>query len=152
MSRKKPQAFPYTEIGPSRTMAALLIGMHLIAGVATAFSILANYTWAAAFSIGLLVIAWSLRHHLRLHAWRSSPRAIVGLRVNQDGEWKLQQRDGKQFDARLLADSVVHPNLILLRFRTEHGRLSVVLPNDTLPAGRRRGLRVFLLTSPPVVG
>lgn len=147
MSHKDTRGFPDTEISPSPGMAAILIVMHIIALTAAVYLMFTDYTGASAFAILPPFIAWSLIHHLRLHAWRSLPRSVVGLRVDQDGDWRLRQRDGTQLDACLMPDSLVHPWVLVLNFRVAGKRVTLLIVPDAMDQERMRRLRVRLLTA-----
>ena len=78
-----------------------------------------------------------LRRHPALGFGR---KALLRLVWNADGSWTLHDATGAQHSAELLADSVRHPQLLVLRFRLSDGavRTRLVAGDETAPEGLRR--------------
>ncbi len=92
-------------------------------------------------SVTLISLIYSLgRHVLQTHQ-----RSISEINWTSDGRWLLTTRSGNSFQARLSANSFLHPQLVVLNFI--HGRWkrqSVVLFRDALDQESFRRLRVRL--------
>ena len=70
--------------------------------------------------LAALALSWLwLRRHPALGFGRA---ALVRLVWHTDERWTLHLADGRSCDAELLPDSIVHPMLVVLRFRAEDGR------------------------------
>jgi toxin CptA len=129
------------EAGPSLQLATYLVTVH-------AAALLVGLVLPVGLALRLLlagVVAVSLVRSLRMHVWRSSARAVVGLDVPQDQPWTLRLRNGSQVTAHLLGSSLVHPRLLVLNFCTGRlARRSLVLAADAADPAVLRQLRVRL--------
>lgn len=76
---------------------------------------------ATPFILSLIYRDW--RHHVS-HAADS---AVVALLWRSDGVWRLRRADGSVVNARLLSGGWVQPFCLVLPFRTDDGRCSVIL-------------------------
>ena len=88
-----------------------------------------------------VVIAWrgvcSLRSRLA--------QAQLSFRLDGQDRWWLLREDGKALRLKRLPGSLVHPRLVVLRFKDENGRVySQVLRADNMDAPSLRRLRVRL--------
>lgn len=98
----------------------------------------ARLALAATAAIGFYVA-------LRQQALRVSPRAVVAIDIDGEGEFGLRFADAREWRGCELADSWVHPKLVLLSLRGEgrrHARVAIAA--DALPAEAFRRLRVWL--------
>ncbi len=87
-------------------------------------------------------------HSVRLHALRSTGRALVQAVWEGDGSWLLRDRAGSQQRAALLPGAWLHPRLCILGFRLEQGgRRYLLLAADALAVEDARRLRVRLSLS-----
>ena len=84
---------------------------------------------AAAGGLSVLAVA-SLVRGLRLHALRSAGDAVI--RIAFDSGIRIGFRDGRESGARLCAPPLVHAWLVALRLETDRGRMSVLVPPDSL--------------------
>lgn len=130
---------------PSRTLLAVYLTAQVLAWVA--LGLLSIPTWLA-LSGWLLCLghaAWVLpRCILFTHR-----RAFRALRHGPDG-WQVGGDDGRWRPARICADSLVIPWLVVVRFKLADERRflrfthSLCIPRDALPADAHRRLRVRL--------
>ena len=67
-----------------------------------------------------------------------------GLRLRPDGSWELHARDGAVLEATLLGSTLANPWFVLLRFKTESLRPSLLICRDSLAEDEYRRLRVAL--------
>ena len=138
----RPSAAPLRiEAGPSRRLAVFLLSAHLAALAVVPELPLA---WYLQLSLAALILfgfvdAW------RAHVRRCSRRAIRAAELGPQGAWSLCLTDGRILAAQLLPSSFLHPELLVLNFRT--GRLTrrhLVLSADAADADVLRRLRVRL--------
>lgn len=124
-------------------MALFMIAVHAAAvGVVAALPC----PWWAVLLFGILILT-SLLYHFYHYVLMADANAIVRLVNHGDGRWHLMARDGRSFTAQLAGDSCVHPWGVVLNFDlSPHGRRSMVLLPDALPAAEFRHLRVRLRT------
>lgn len=84
-----------------------------------------------------------------LHGSRRVARAIVLLVWDRQGRWRVLQRDGTLLDVCLEHGAYVHPQLLVLPFRSAGGRrLSVLMVPDAVNGDALRRLRVRLRCEP----
>ena len=97
---------------------------------------------AAAGALSILAAA-SLVRGLRRHALRSARDAVIETAL--DPEIRIGFRDGRECGARLRAPPLVHAWLVALPLETDRGRMSVLVPPDSLagPVDHKR-MRVCL--------
>lgn len=125
----------------SRQLTCALIAVHVL-GITV---LLSPLSVSFGLRIGLLgLMLWSLSDGLRRVRLRD-PAAIVRLDWSNEGRWRLFTRAGGVLEGHLLADSLVLPVLIVLRFSCPRARdRAVVLAADSLPETLLRHLRVRL--------
>ena len=121
-----PQTTAGFDLRPSRALALWLAGV-LGGGVIAAWG--SALPPAAAGALSVLAAA-SLVRGLRLHALRSAGDAVI--RVALDPEIRIGFRDGRECGGRLRAPPLVHAWLVALRLETDRGRMSVLVPPDSL--------------------
>ncbi len=129
------------EIRPSRYLAFYVLGVYTAAGlVVIALPVSAWFKCALLGGVFLFcIVTYRTRVSLR------NRRAVVGLSRQTDGAWQLRFADGAAQQARLLQDSYLHPELLVLNFRFAAGkRRSVVLVRDSTDSVGLRHLRVAL--------
>ncbi|MEQ1437841.1 protein YgfX [Fontimonas sp. SYSU GA230001] len=84
---------------------------------------------------------WVRRHR----ALGFGPRAWTRMVWHAEGGWTLHRADGAQAQAELMPDSIVHPALLVLRFRLQDGASTArALLGDELPPELLRRLRARL--------
>lgn len=94
-----------------------------------------------------LVVAASFRHAWRTHVSMASPAAVRRLRWGEGNDWQLVRRDGATRHTCLRPRVLIHPQLVILRFRKSPWQTDcVVLTRDRLDPALFRKLRVRLLT------
>ena len=129
---------PYLAPEPSRALAAFIIGLHMVSGLAA---------WLNPLPVGLrlvLSVAVLLSFWFCLRVWRSPP--IVGLRQRPDGGWLLYLAGDVELEALLLGGSLANTWFVLLHFQGDRFRLNLLVCRDSLPADGFRNLRVTLHT------
>ncbi|MBY0438713.1 MAG: hypothetical protein K2W80_11010 [Burkholderiales bacterium] len=130
------------DIGPSRRLAAAVVGGHALAASAVAA---AGLPLPAALVL-LLVVGVSGAHCLRQQACVSSAGAIVRLEVDGHGKVGVQYRNGYTASGMLSGSTVVGWRLTLVRFRIDGDYLvrTVALLGDNCSATPFRRLRTGL--------
>jgi len=84
---------------------------------------------------------WTRRHPVFGHG----ARALARLTWHADGSWHVRDAAGRQSDAELLGDSLVHDLLLVLNFRLKDGgRRSRALLGDEADEESLRRLRARL--------
>lgn len=80
---------------------------------------------------------WRLRRHPVLGF---GPQAIRRLVFHGDGSWTLERESGRPLEADLQPGSIVHPALLVLRFRLKAGGTAtrLILSQDADPEALRR--------------
>lgn len=125
----------YLELRPSRRLVAALCLLHAAALLAVS---LAALPAMVAAGIGAAVL-FAFHRNLRLYALQDHPQAVVSLVWSMDGVYRLRLADGRSVAARRLDGGVVWSWLVVLPFRAERRRLTVVaLPDNTAPDAFRR--------------
>lgn len=132
------------DLTPRPSIRALrwLLWLHILPIAATAFAMQPGLPMLAVDAAFGLSWIWLRRHPV----FGFGPRALVRLVWHAEGQWTLTENSGRRYEAELLADSYVHPRLLLLNFRTEAGqRRTRALLGDELEAEQLRRLRARLL-------
>lgn len=92
-----------------------------------------------------LAVCASLYYQLALHVLGRTPRSILHMVLESDGEWTVMSGSGSVYSARLLSSSLIHPLMMVLNFDVSKiGRRSVVLLPDSLSPQLYRQLLVRL--------
>ena len=134
-----PQTPTRFDLRPSRTLV-LWLAVVLGGGVFAAWG--SALPPAAAGTLCVLAAA-SLARGIRLHALRSAGDAVI--RIALDPEIRIGFRDGRECGARLRAPALVHVWLVVLRLETDRGRMSVLVPPDSLASqAEHKRMRVSL--------
>lgn len=127
---------------PSRRLAALLTGMHMLA-VLPLVLVPLDAALRLALSLALVVslICYGYRHVLR-----KSGEAVDGLHLAADGTFSVRLRQGGWQPAEVRGSSFVQPWLTVLHLSLEGRRfgIALVLLPDMLPCEDFRRLRVWL--------
>lgn len=128
--------------GPSRRLAGLIAGMHVLA--AAMFWLVPVPQWLAASLMPAFV--GSAAHALRRDAFRTLRHSLIAVRLDADCRCAFQTRAGAWHDAALLGSSFVSPYLTVLNLRPAGGRRTkhLVLLPDAVNAEDFRRLRVWL--------
>ncbi|HEV2211776.1 MAG TPA: protein YgfX [Gammaproteobacteria bacterium] len=129
-------------IRPSRLIATLLIGMHLVALVVSAgVPLPVNYRAALLLAI-LSAFFWNVAVYVQ-----RSPRR---LHWSPELGWTIVDRKSVSHAVKLLPEAYLSAWLVIAHFKDEKGRRrTVMLANDSArPDGLRR-LRIMLRYGPP---
>ena len=130
-------------LGSSRGAALAIATMHV--GAAFCALALPVFPWMALIAGAALLL--SLRQGLAHHAFRRSPGAIVGMAWSESTGWRLRSAGGEVLERCTLLNACVHPRLIVARFSTGRGRISVLVPQDAADPDEARRLRVAMRRS-----
>jgi toxin CptA len=129
------------EIRPSRWLARYVLSVYAAAALTVIG--LPISPWVTSTVLCILSISGLLTYQTRVRL--RSRRAVVALNRCADASWQLRSADGTAHQARLLPDSYLHPELLVLNFRLGNGkRRSVVLVRDSADKTTLRRLRVAL--------
>ena len=113
------------------------------------FMYLGAFYWLFVFDLNLLVKAGltaallgGLIIHSRQYLFKNSKRAVTNMVWLEQNLWQLDTAVGESIDARLLGSSFMHPWLIILNFKPEHGgrMLPVVVMPDSVDSTTFRRL------------
>lgn len=99
------------KLKPCRTLAAILLALHLAAAMPVLVIDLPIWIRAGLF-LWLAAAGWLV---LRRHALLSSAQACVWLRLRDDGQCRWQLRAGTEFSGTLLPRWFASPWLTVLR-------------------------------------
>lgn len=130
------------KVGPSRDLAGLIAGMHILAAVI--FWLVPVPLWLAASLMPAFI--GSAMYTLRRDGFRTLCHSLISLRLDADCRCAFQTRSGAWHDAALLGSSFVSPYLTVLNLQPAGGRWAkhlVILP-DAINAEDFRRLRVWL--------
>jgi len=129
------------ELRPSRKLAAIVVGAHLVVA-----GILIPVSLPAATMFGLMLLwVFSLLHCLRRAGLASGPRRIVGLEFRDDEHLAFRTADGCWHATRLLGTSYVTPALTVLNLGSHWiAARHVVIMDDSMDPETFRELRVRL--------
>lgn len=129
------------EIKPSRLLAIYVLCVYATAVLVVLM--LPVPLWMMCGGLLILLLSGMLTHRRRVSL--RGRNSIVGLNRNADGTWQLRLTDTSTHQARLLPDSYLHPELLVLNFRLgNRRRRSVVLVRDSTDSTSLRRLRVAL--------
>jgi len=129
-------------LGPSRFLAAMLGGAHVVAAAALWLAPI-TMVYALACSVALAMhLAWVMRRH----AFRTDASALIELEVVDDGSVSVRTRAGVRRVCRVAGSSFVSPVLTVLNLRSETGRAThhVLVAADSVDTNGFRQLRVWL--------
>lgn len=126
---------------PSMRALKLLFFLHVIPVALLPFAI--EPGTPLVLLVAAIGLSWFwLRRHAVLGFGKS---ALVRLVWHGDGAWTVTDGGGARLKARLLPNSIVHPRMLLLNFRSETGlRRSRLLLGDELEPEALRRLRARL--------
>lgn len=134
------------QLAPSVRALRYLLMLHsglLLLGV---WALQSAPEWLQLALVAALALSWwRLRRH---RSFGYGPAAITGLIGYGDARWRLSNAQGHSAMARLSADSVVSPAVLVLNFVSESGkRHTRILLGDETDAESLRRLRVLLRNS-----
>lgn len=122
-------------LGPSRKALMWALWVHALPAAALPFAMAPGMVMV--ILAALIALSWvGLRHHPALGFGK---RAITRLQWSREGEWTIW-RAGASHPVTLLDNSLVHPQLLLLRFRLPDGRTAsrLILGDETAAEPLRR--------------
>jgi len=128
---------------------ALLIILPLLF-IAASVAVFTQWHWGLSIlvSAGLAVAAY---YYLKLHYWQSCQKSVTEFNQDEEGQWSVLcpnlPRQKSQSDwvlVKLLGNSFLSTWLLVLNFKGEGKRFSVLLPADSLDKDTFRRLRVRL--------
>lgn len=130
------------KIKVSYTLMVLLAGAHI--GGAMLLGVVPLHGFFKTGLLALLVV--SAVHAIRLHGLRSARRALVELELDTEGLCALRQNGDENWRAAEIAQTLVHPWLVILVLKPEgrSRRLSLVIAADAVEAEAFRRLRARL--------
>lgn len=118
-------------LAASATLPIMMISMLPIAP---------GWRWMGYLGVSVSVL-WLLRRDVALQSGRS----CIALAYGKDRRISLGLRSGEQISGVVRADTLVSPWLVLLNVATaSHGKRSLLLFPDAMPADEHRRLRVLL--------
>lgn len=129
-------------LASSRALAGILVSAHAASALLLGLTGLPWMGKVAALPVFLASLALSLRRH----AWRLSPSAVVGVRLDRECRAAFRRLDGKTLEGTLHGSSFVSPWLTVLNLSPE-GRwrtVSLVILPDAVEREAFRQLRVLL--------
>jgi hypothetical protein len=132
----------HIKLRPSRLLALTLLVMH--GGALALLPAVALPLWLA-LAVGFAVVG-SMVHTLNTYALLRSKRSVVHLIWEDEDRWTLLQAGGTTHEGDLRPGGYVHPQLVVLNFRTDAGRRAVVLLRDSVDPTTFRRLRARLAT------
>ena len=124
---------------PSKWLFFVLLVLHLLAFTAL---YCANFMLVLKLLVGLFLL-WSGYRQCWLRVLQRSSRAIVKCVATAD-KWLLVDRLGREYEVKLVGESLVTTVLIILNFGAAHPAL--ILCSDSLDADTLRRLRALLLS------
>jgi len=118
------------------------MGVLLLVSILILFTLPVDTGWRSlGVSCAVAGAVWFVRRDGVLRSGSS----CLALVCSQDGSVVLNLRSGRQISGKVTADTLVLPGLILLGIATDgHGRRSLLLLPDAMPAEDFRRLRVLL--------
>jgi hypothetical protein len=129
------------ELGRSPVLTVVFLAIH---GGAIGLTLLLPLAWGWR-AVMAAVIASSLIHALRRHAWRRGSRAVTAIHIDDEGGLELRRGDGTWHAANRRSPAVFAP-LVLLRWRIEGDLFwrRLVIPADAVERNCFRRVRVAL--------
>jgi hypothetical protein len=137
-------SIPALTLKPSKLLAAWLIMIHSGAVICVAY---------LPFPLPLKLLLASICASGFIISWRrqitgNGRQIICKIKFLANGDWELQDKQGRLHRCQLLAHSVVTRFVMLLHFATPTARrrIALVLPCDALDQAEFRRLQIHILT------
>lgn len=89
----------------------------------------------------LLLLMGIGAYYLKRHYWQTSRRSVLEINHDEDGQWSVRCID-HWYPVELLPNCFLSPWLVVMNFKGDSGRYTVVLPADSLDHESHRRLRV----------
>ncbi|MCR4302563.1 MAG: hypothetical protein NUV51_13250 [Sulfuricaulis sp.] len=92
------------------------------------------------------LLGWNLYYSLITHAWRSSPRAILAIELDNEGVGSIRLAGSEIWQPARITSHVVHPWLTMMSLRLENRRwpVNLVIAADAVAPEPFRRWRVAL--------
>jgi hypothetical protein len=132
----------HIKLRPSRWLALALLFVH--GGALGLLPAVVLPPWVAL--VLACAVLGSMMHSLNTYALLRSKRSVVHVIWEEEGHWTLLQGDGTAHAAELSPAAYVHPQVVILNFRSEGGRRSVIMLRDSVDPTTLRRLRARLAT------
>ena len=121
----------------------------LLAGISLAHGGAVRLLWPVALPVGLkiillLMICASFVKSMHSHLYYFNDNDPVELFLNNEDEWFLTTRKGETYEVQLYPEHYVHPWLVVLLFRAEAQKHTIILTPDMINPDIFRRLRVRL--------
>ena len=121
----------------------------LLAGISLAHGGAVCLLWSVALPVGLKIIfllmtCISFINSMHKHLYFLDDNRPVELFLNNEDEWFLTTRKDETYEVQLHAEHYVHPWLVVLLFRTEARKHTIILTPDMIHPDVFRRLRVRL--------
>ena len=121
----------------------------LLAGISLAHGGAVCLLWPAALPVGLiffllLMTCASFINSMHKHLYFFYDNAPVELFLNNEDEWFLTTRKDETYEVQLYPEHYVHPWLVVLLFRVEARKYTIILTPDMINPDVFRRLRVRL--------
>lgn len=126
-----------------KTSRWLKIWLYLVHLPAIPVIVMSNLIWPAR-SILIFAVSLSLYFSIRNYVLLRGRNSIVRIMLNDADEWRLSTGQGDTINATLLPAAMVHPLLVILPFRSQGGKYTVILTPDVINSDLLRRLRVRL--------
>lgn len=121
----------------------LKIWLYIIHLIAVPVILITSLAWPVKYML-IFICCISLFYSLRNYIQLTGKNSIVRLILNDADEWWLTTAQGDTLDATLLPGALVHPMLVILPFRSQNGKHTVILSPDVINNDMLRRLRVRL--------
>ncbi len=130
------------ELQSSKIFAFILIMMHAGALMGINLSVISIELKLLLSAFVIINAIFSFNKYILL----SSPHAIIGISINNQGQWHLMTRNGEVLAAQLCGDTICSRWLVILNFTLEglKKRCSCLIFPDSIESDHFRQLRVYL--------
>lgn len=123
------------ELGSSRSLWVVVMFGHLGACVLLCSPLIGSISLISMLLrlLGILFLGLNLRHVVRTHLFRSTPRSVVKFWQDVDGRFGCQFKMGQSAYGTLKGDSFHTVGLMILRLRISNRVVNVIICRDSLP-------------------
>lgn len=127
----------------------LLIVLPLLF-IAVSVGLFSQWYWFFSLVVAAL-LSLAAFYYLKLHFWQHLAKSVTEFNQDSEGQWSLlcpnllrQKSQSEWVLAELLGNSFASSWLVVLNFKGEGKRFTVILPADSLDSDTFRHLRVRL--------
>ena len=121
----------------------LKIWLYIIHLLAVLVILMTGLTWPVKYLL-IFICCTGLFYVIRNYILLTGKNSIIRLLLNHVDEWWLTTAQGDTVNATLLPGALVHPMLVILPFRSQSGKHTVILSPDVINNDMLRRLRVRL--------